>query len=227
MPIQSFATFTKWVARENISVPQHFYDALLPVKDDDAQVREVGTKLVGEMCRKILAAPEKISGLHIYTLNLQVGARMLLEEVGLEADVEKVSPLPWTPVSRVFFFPLVWGQERCGWKEGSEEGGRKASVCMGGERKGTETTKLNSFLFSSQSLTPNRRTESIRPIVRSFLEPSPSPSPSLSLPLLISSHSCSPSLLSALNSSGPTDKSPTSRGVSRRVFLLSLCLSAC
>lgn len=99
MPIQSFATFTKWVARENISVPQHFYDALLPVKDDDAQVREVGTKLVGEMCRKILAAPEGISGLHIYTLNLQVGARMLLEEVGLEADIEKVSPLPWTPVS--------------------------------------------------------------------------------------------------------------------------------
>lgn len=97
MPIQSFATFTKWVARENILVPQHFYDALLPVKDDDARVREVGTKLVGDMCRAILAADVGITGLHIYTLNLAVGARMLLEEVGLIPKAEQVNPLPWTP----------------------------------------------------------------------------------------------------------------------------------
>lgn len=141
MPIQSFATFTKWVARENISVPQHFYDALLPVKDDDAQVREVGTKLVGEMCRKILAAPEGISGLHIYTLNLQVGARMLLEEVGLEADVEKVSPLPWTPVSRALL--CLRGERRAVWKEGGELR-ESALTCMGGG--GGESTKLNPLL---------------------------------------------------------------------------------
>lgn len=112
MPIQSWATFEKWVARENITVPQHFYDALNPIKDDDARVREVGTKLVGEMCKILLAEPGAISGLHIYTLNLQVGARMLLEEVGLGPSVPDVSPMPWTP-----------------------------------------------------SLTPNRRTETIRPIV--------------------------------------------------------------
>lgn len=98
MPIQSFATFSKWVARENIQVPQHFYDQLLPVKDDDSQVRAIGTKLVGEMCRQIIASPEGIRGLHIYTLNLGVGARMLLEEVGLTPAVEQVNPLPWTPV---------------------------------------------------------------------------------------------------------------------------------
>ena len=103
MPIQSWATFEKWVARENITVPPHFYDALLPVKDDDARVREVGTKLVGEMCKKLLAEPGAISGLHIYTLNLQVGARMLLEEVGLGPSVPDVSPMPWTPVSATLF----------------------------------------------------------------------------------------------------------------------------
>lgn len=97
MPIQSFATFTKWVAREAIQVPQHFYDALLPVKDDDQLVREVGTKLVGDMCKAILAADVGIGGLHIYTLNLAVGARMLLEEVGLVDKIEQVNPLPWTP----------------------------------------------------------------------------------------------------------------------------------
>jgi methylenetetrahydrofolate reductase (NADPH) len=100
MPIQSMSIFNKWVSRENIQVPQHFYDALNPVKDDDAQVRAVGTKLVGEMCKRIITSEEGIRGLHIYTLNLAVGARMLLEEVGLVPTVEIVNPLPWTPVSR-------------------------------------------------------------------------------------------------------------------------------
>jgi 5,10-methylenetetrahydrofolate reductase len=97
MPIQSYATFSKWVARENILVPDHFYAALEPVKDDDSLVRAVGTQLVGAMCKAILAADVGITGLHIYTLNLAVGARMLLEEVGLVAKAEQVNPLPWTP----------------------------------------------------------------------------------------------------------------------------------
>lgn len=99
MPIQSYATFKKWVYRENIAVPQHFYDALEPVKDDDAAVRAVGTKLVAQMCKEILASDVGIRGLHIYTLNLAVGARMLLEEIGLVAKIENTNPLPWTPVS--------------------------------------------------------------------------------------------------------------------------------
>lgn len=105
MPIQSYSIFTKWVSRENIQVPQHFYDALLPVKDDDSQVRAVGTKLVGEMCKKIVESPEGIRGLHIYTLNLAVGARMLLEEIGLVPTVEMVHPLPWTPVRHISLIP--------------------------------------------------------------------------------------------------------------------------
>ncbi|KAK4689294.1 methylenetetrahydrofolate reductase (NADPH), partial [Tremellales sp. Uapishka_1] len=96
MPIQNWEKFQKWVERESIVVPQHFYDALLPVKADDEQVREVGTKLVAEMCRTILANDKAgIKGLHIYTLNLEKGARMLLQELGLESRREAVAPLPW------------------------------------------------------------------------------------------------------------------------------------
>lgn len=171
MPIQSFATFTKWVARENISVPQHFYDALLPVKDDDAQVREVGTKLVGEMCRKILAAPEGISGLHIYTLNLQVGARMLLEEVGLEADIEKVSPLPWTPVSLSLLLFGVGKRCMCRLDGGAES-------AWHGRRE--ERTKLTSCCVPSRKTSPSRRTDEPNPFDLSFVSHSLSlPQPSL------------------------------------------------
>lgn len=98
MPIQNWDKFQTWVKRESIIVPPHFYEALLPVQGDDEKVRQVGTKLVGEMCRKILDHKEAgIKGLHIYTLNLEKGARMLLQELGLESRREAVMPLPWRP----------------------------------------------------------------------------------------------------------------------------------
>ncbi|WVQ67305.1 methylenetetrahydrofolate reductase [Kwoniella botswanensis] len=98
MPIQNWEKFEKWVQRESIVVPQHFYDALRPVKGDDERVRQVGTKLVAGMCKEILANKEAgIKGLHIYTLNLEKGARMLLQELGLEGRREQIAPLPWRP----------------------------------------------------------------------------------------------------------------------------------
>lgn len=108
MPIQSLQKFTTWVAREKIVVPPHFYDVLLPVKDDDEKVREVGTKLISEMCRQILESDLDICGLHVYTLNLEKGATMLLDALGLDARREQVQPFPWRPVSdHIFHFPSV------------------------------------------------------------------------------------------------------------------------
>lgn len=98
MPIQNWGKFQTWVQRESIVVPDHFYEALNPVVGDDEQVRAVGTKLVADMCRKILANEEcGIKGLHVYTLNLEKGARMLLEELNFESRREQVAPLPWRP----------------------------------------------------------------------------------------------------------------------------------
>ncbi|WVO15924.1 methylenetetrahydrofolate reductase [Cryptococcus depauperatus] len=98
MPIQSWEKFDRWVQREKIIVPPHFYEALDPVKGDDEKVRQVGTKLVGDMCRTILGSKEAgIKGLHIYTLNLEKGARMLLHELGFEGRREQIVPLPWRP----------------------------------------------------------------------------------------------------------------------------------
>lgn len=97
MPIQTYGQFEKWVKREDLVVPPHFYEALDPFKGDDEKVREVGTKLVADMCRRILASEEGIKGLHIYTLNLAAGARMLLEELECVPRVEAIRPMPWTP----------------------------------------------------------------------------------------------------------------------------------
>lgn len=97
MPIQSWQKFMTWVKRESIVVPQKFWDVLLPVQEDDERVRAIGTKLVADMCREILASDVGIRGLHVYTLNLEKGARMLLEELGLEGRKEQIQPLPWRP----------------------------------------------------------------------------------------------------------------------------------
>jgi methylenetetrahydrofolate reductase (NADPH) len=98
MPIQNWGKFQTWVKRESIVVPPHFYEALNPVQGDDEQVRAMGTKLVADMCRQILSHEKaSIKGLHVYTLNLEKGARMLLEELDMDARREQVMPLPWRP----------------------------------------------------------------------------------------------------------------------------------
>ena len=63
MPIQTHAAFLRRAKWSNCHVPQHWHDALEPVKNDDAAVREVGKGLVAEMCRKIMDAG--IMALHL------------------------------------------------------------------------------------------------------------------------------------------------------------------
>ncbi|KAG1907826.1 methylenetetrahydrofolate reductase-domain-containing protein [Suillus fuscotomentosus] len=94
-PIQTWNGFLKATSLANTKIPQSFLDALEPYKNDDEKVREIGTKLVADMCRKILAAGLGIQGLHFYTMNLEKGTKMLLEELNLTPRVETIKPLPW------------------------------------------------------------------------------------------------------------------------------------
>ncbi|KZT10171.1 methylenetetrahydrofolate reduct [Laetiporus sulphureus 93-53] len=110
-PIQTWNGFMKATSLAKTKIPQFFMDALEPHKNNDEKVRAIGIKLVADMCRRILKEPLGIRGLHFYTMNLEKGTRMLLEELHLVPRVQTIKPLPWR-----------------------------------------------------QSLTPNRRTETIRPI---------------------------------------------------------------
>ncbi len=56
MPIHTYAAFTRRANWVKCHVPPKWIDALEPVKNDDAAVREIGKGLVVEMCREILAA---------------------------------------------------------------------------------------------------------------------------------------------------------------------------
>lgn len=94
-PIQTWNGFLKATSLAQTKIPQSFMDALEPHKNDDEKVRAIGTKLVADMCRKILDADLGIKGLHFYTMNLEKGTKMLLQELNLVPRVETLKPLPW------------------------------------------------------------------------------------------------------------------------------------
>ncbi|RDB23864.1 Methylenetetrahydrofolate reductase 1 [Hypsizygus marmoreus] len=94
-PIQTWNGFQRATSLAKIAIPQHFLDALEPYKNDDERVRAIGTKLVADMCRRILSENLGIRGLHFYTMNLERGTKMLLEELNLVPRVETIKPLPW------------------------------------------------------------------------------------------------------------------------------------
>lgn len=94
-PIQTWNGFQRATSLAKTVIPQSFLDVLEPYKNDDEKVRAIGTKLVADMCRKILGAGLGIRGLHFYTMNLEKGTKMLLEELNLVPRVETIKPLPW------------------------------------------------------------------------------------------------------------------------------------
>lgn len=56
MPIHTHAAFMRRANWSKCHIPQTWIDALEPIKNDDAAVREVGKGLVTEMCQKIISA---------------------------------------------------------------------------------------------------------------------------------------------------------------------------
>jgi methylenetetrahydrofolate reductase (NADPH) len=97
-PIQTWNGFMRATSLAKTIIPQAFLDVLEPHQNNDEKVREIGTKLVADMCRRILDEKLGIHGLHFYTMNLEKGTKMLLEELNLVPRVETIKPLPWRQV---------------------------------------------------------------------------------------------------------------------------------
>ncbi|TVY23028.1 Methylenetetrahydrofolate reductase [Lachnellula hyalina] len=96
MPINTYASFLRRCNHMNCSIPPKWMEALEKVKNDDAAVRNIGTGLVAEMCRKILDSG-LIHHLHFYTMNLAQATKMVLEDLKLTPSDERPlkQALPW------------------------------------------------------------------------------------------------------------------------------------
>lgn len=95
MPINTYASFLRRCNHMGCKIPPKWSAALEVAKNDDAAVRNIGTGLVAEMCRKILNAG--IHHLHFYTMNLAQATSMVLEELSLMPSSERPlkQALPW------------------------------------------------------------------------------------------------------------------------------------
>lgn len=100
MPITSWTTLLRRTRLMQTRIPPNFLRVLEPIKDDDAAVREIGTKLVSGLCRKILESG--ILQLHFYTMNLEKATFMILEKLEITTAMNLKNPLPWRQVRRSF-----------------------------------------------------------------------------------------------------------------------------
>ncbi|KAI1911669.1 methylenetetrahydrofolate reductase (NAD(P)H) met13 [Ophidiomyces ophidiicola] len=95
MPISTYASFLRRSNWVKCHVPPSWMEALEPVKNDDAAVKQVGKRLIADMCKKLIESG--IYHLHFYTMNLAQATMMVLEELNLapsnETPLQK--PLPW------------------------------------------------------------------------------------------------------------------------------------
>jgi len=98
MPITSWTTLLRRTRLMQTRIPPNFLRVLEPIKDDDAAVREIGTKLVAGLCRKILESG--ILQLHFYTMNLEKATFMILEKLEITTAMNLKNPLPWRQVNQ-------------------------------------------------------------------------------------------------------------------------------
>ncbi|KAI8870171.1 methylenetetrahydrofolate reduct [Ramicandelaber brevisporus] len=96
MPITTHAGFIRATTMCKTVVPQHVFDDLEPIKDDDQAVKDYGVKLIIDMVRRIHDSG-LTKGVHFYTFNLETSTIRALEGLGYVPPVENVRPLPWNP----------------------------------------------------------------------------------------------------------------------------------
>ncbi|GLA91315.1 hypothetical protein AtubIFM61612_005649 [Aspergillus tubingensis] len=97
MPIQTYAAFIRRSDWTKTRIPPDWLEALEPVKNDDAAVRDIGKRLIADMCRRLIAAG--INHLHFYTMNLAQSTQLVLDELNLMPSEETPlqRALPWRP----------------------------------------------------------------------------------------------------------------------------------
>lgn len=86
MPIQSYSSFKKMTSFCRTTVPNHIWNSLQPILDDDEAVKDYGIQLCIQMC-SILSKEANVKGFHFYTLNLEKSVMKILKDIGVESSI--------------------------------------------------------------------------------------------------------------------------------------------
>ncbi|KAK6177251.1 hypothetical protein SNE40_015386 [Patella caerulea] len=112
LPIQAYQSLRHIVKLSKLEVPQEIIDAINPIKENDAAIRNFGIDLCVDMCKPLLKSGE-VSGLHFYTLNREVATIEVLKRLGMWNE-EIQRPLPWKLTAnharcKEEIRPIFWG----------------------------------------------------------------------------------------------------------------------
>jgi len=80
MPIQSYSSFRRLVNLTKCAVPESIMNDLLPIKADDAAVKNYGAKLATQMVQRLIDS-KLVPGVHFCTLNLEKSVRTIMENL--------------------------------------------------------------------------------------------------------------------------------------------------
>lgn len=69
MPIQNYSSFQRMTSYCRTTVPQHIWNAIQPIAENDEAVKAYGVELCIRMCQEMIS--KGIKGFHFYTLNLE------------------------------------------------------------------------------------------------------------------------------------------------------------
>lgn len=98
LPIQNYRGFQKMTGFCKTNVPPAVLEALEPIKEDDAAVKEFGVRLGIDMCRRILKSGLS-PGVHFYSLNLEKSVLAIIDGLDLIPQTESIRSLPWRPAT--------------------------------------------------------------------------------------------------------------------------------
>lgn len=94
MPIQSYSSLEKMTRYCKTHVPEFIWNDLLPIRDNDEEVKAYGVDLCMKMCNEI-RKELNCTYFHFYTLNLEKSVLSILRGLGVEDMTAKRRKLPW------------------------------------------------------------------------------------------------------------------------------------
>jgi len=93
MPIQNYSSFQRMTSYCRTTVPQHIWNTIQPIADNDEAVKEYGVELCSQMCQELMSKGMK--GFHFYTLNLENSVLKVLKNLHVDDSTAIRRDLPW------------------------------------------------------------------------------------------------------------------------------------
>jgi methylenetetrahydrofolate reductase (NADPH) len=82
MPIQNYSSFQRMTSYCRTAVPQHIWDTIQPISENDEAVKAYGVQLSIAMSQELMS--KGIRGFHFYTLNLENSVMSVLKALHVE-----------------------------------------------------------------------------------------------------------------------------------------------